>query len=402
MDFSVSEEMQYLLANIDAFVKRELYPIEPAFIAKGFRAVEPELKAARQKVKDLGLWAPQVPRELGGMGLTLLEHGMVSEALGKSPIGHYVFGCQAPDAGNIEIIHKFGSEAQKREYLDPLVSGDIRSCFSMTEPDSPGSNPTQLACRAETDGDHYVINGRKWFTSSADGAAFAVVMAVTDPGAAPHLRASQIIVPTSTPGFNVVRNISIMGHAGDGWASHSEVVYENCRVPRENRLGDEGRGFLIAQERLGPGRIHHCMRWLGIAERAFDLMCRRAVSRKMDGDETLGHKGIIQAWIAESRAAMNAARMTVLAAAWKIDNRGFNEAKEEISLIKFHVAGVMTTVVDRAIQVHGALGITDDTVLAHFYAHERGSRIYDGPDEVHKVSAARQILKRYAPKKAEG
>jgi acyl-CoA dehydrogenase len=402
MDFSVSEEMLYLLANIDDFVKRELYPIEPAFISKGFRAVEPQLKAARQKVKDLGLWAPQVPRELGGMGLTLLEHGMVSEVLGKSPIGHYVFGCQAPDAGNIEIIHKFGTEAQKREYLDPLIAGDIRSCFSMTEPDSPGSNPTQLACRAEIDGDHYVINGRKWFTSAADGAAFAVVMAVTDPGAAPHLRASQIIVPTNTPGFNVLRNISIMGHSGDGWASHSEVVYENCRVPRSNRLGDEGRGFLIAQERLGPGRIHHCMRWLGIAERAFDLMCRRAASRKMDGDETLAHKGIIQAWIAESRAAMNAARMTVLAAAWKIDNRGFNEAKEEISLIKFHVAGVMASVVDRAIQVHGALGITDDTVLAHFYAHERGSRIYDGPDEVHKVSAARQILKRYAPRKAEG
>lgn len=401
MDFSVSEEMQYLLGNIDDFVKREIYPLEPAFLAKGFRAVEPQLEAARAKVRERGLWAPQAPRELGGMGLSLQEHGLISEVLGKSPLGHYVFGCQAPDAGNIEILHKYGTEEQKRQYLDPLVAGEIRSCFSMTEPDSPGSNPTELECRAERDGDDYVINGRKWFTSSADGASFAIVMAVTEPGAARHLRASQIIVPTSTPGFRLVRNISIMGREGDGHASHAEIAYENCRVPASNRLGAEGSGFLIAQERLGPGRIHHCMRWLGIAERAFDLMCERASTRRIDEAETLAQKGIIQAWIAESRAAMNAARLMVLHAAWMIDRRGFREVKEEISLIKFHVAGVMTQVVDRAVQVHGALGITDDTVLGHFYGHERGSRIYDGPDEVHKVAAAKQILKRRAPRKAD-
>lgn len=401
MDFSVSEEMQYLLGNINDLVKRELYPLEPVLLTKGFRAVEPEINAARRKVKELGLWAPQVPRELGGLGLTLLEHGMVSEVLGKCPIGHYAFGCQAPDAGNIEILHKYGTEEQKRTYLEPLVAGDIRSCFSMTEPDSPGSNPTELACRAEVDGDHYVINGRKWFTSSADGAAFAIVMAVTDPSAARHLRATQIIVPTDTPGFRRVRNISIMGREGDGHASHSEIAYENCRVPLSNRLGSAGSGFLIAQERLGPGRIHHCMRWLGIAERAFELMCTRAATRRIDEVETLGQKGIVQAWIAESRAAIDAARLTVLHAAWQIDRRGFKEAKEEISLIKFHVAGVMTSVVDRAVQVHGAMGITDDTVLGYFYGHERGARIYDGPDEVHKISAAKQILRRYAPKRAE-
>lgn len=402
MDFSISEEMQYLLANIEELVTREVYPLERDFLAQGFYATEPALNAVRRKVKEMGLWAPQIPRELGGVGLTLLEHALVSQALGKSPIGHYVFGCQAPDAGNIEILHKYGTDAQKRAYLEPLAAGDIRSCFSMTEPDSPGSNPTQLACRADGDGDEYVITGRKWFTSAADGAAFAIVMAVTNPDAPPHLRASQIIVPTDTPGFNRVRNISIMGRPGDGYASHAEIVYDQCRVPKSNRLGDEGKGFLIAQERLGPGRIHHCMRWLGIAERAFELMCERAMSRKMDEHETLANKGVVQAWIAESRAAINAARLAVLEAAWTIDKRGFAEAKESISLIKFHVAGVMLDVVDRAIQTHGALGITDDTVLAYFYAHERGARIYDGPDEVHKVSASRQILKRFAPRKGEG
>lgn len=399
MDFSVSEEMQYLLANIEDVMRREVYPLERGFLEKGFYALEPAINGARAKVKELGLWAPQIPREIGGLGLSLLEHGMVSEVLGRSPLAHYVFGCQAPDAGNIEILHKYGTDEQKREYLEPLAAGLIRSCFSMTEPDSPGSNPTQLSCRADSDGDDYVITGRKWFTSAADGAAFAIVMAVTNPDAPPHLRASQIIVPTSAPGFNRVRNISIMGRPGDGYSSHAEVAYEGCRVPKSNRLGPEGKGFLIAQERLGPGRIHHCMRWLGIAERAFELMCDRAATRRIDEMETLGQKGIVQAWIAESRASMNAARLAVLQAAWKIDRLGFTEAKEDISLIKFLVANVMLTVVDRAIQVHGALGITDDTVLAYFYAHERGARIYDGPDEVHKIAAAKQILRRMAPGK---
>jgi acyl-CoA dehydrogenase len=399
MDFSVSEEMQYLLTNIEGVMLREVYPLEKDFIANGFYAVEPRIKEARRKVKGLGLWAPQLPRELGGMGLMLLEHALVSQVLGKSPLGHYVFGCPAPDAGNIEILHKYGTEQQKRAYLEPLAAGEVRSCFSMTEPENPGSNPTRLSCRAESDGDDYVITGRKWFTSAADGAAFAIVMAVTNPEAPPHLRASQIIVPTDTPGFQRVRNISIMGRPGDGYASHAEIVYDGCRVPKSNRLGPEGQGFRIAQERLGPGRIHHCMRWLGIAERAFELMCQRAASRRIDDAETLAHKGIVQAWIAESRIVINAARLSVLEAAWKIDRLGFAEAKEEISLIKFYVAKVMLDVVDRAIQTHGALGITDDTVLAYFYAHERGARIYDGPDEVHKVAASRQILKRFAPRK---
>jgi len=399
MDFGISSELESLLGRINAFLKDEVYPREAAFLTRPFFSIEPELMAVRRKVQAASLWAPQVPKELGGLGLSLVEHALVSEVLGQSPLGHYLFGCQAPDAGNLEILHRHGTPAQKAEFLMPLVRGDIRSCFAMTEPDSPGSNPTQLLSRAERQGDVYVINGRKWFTSAADGARFAVVMAVTDPEAPPHKRASMLIVPTDTPGYTRVRNIPIMGHAGEGYPSHSEVKFEDCRVPVENRLGPQGAGFAIAQERLGPGRIHHCMRWLGICERSFRLMCERAKARKIDGDESLADKQIIQAWIAESRAAIDAARLLVLRTAWRIDGQGettgFHVAQEDISLIKFHVAGVMQEVIDRAIQVHGALGITSDTVLSYFYAHERGARIYDGPDEVHKLAAARRILKRY-------
>jgi alkylation response protein AidB-like acyl-CoA dehydrogenase len=396
MDFSISDKMKGVLERIDAVVARHVLPREGE-MGRGFFALEPKLAEARQAVKAAGLWAPQAPVELGGMGLSLLEHGLVSERLGRSPLGHYCFGCQAPDAGNIEILHQFGTAAQKERFLRPLVSGQVRSCFAMTEPGTPGSNPTELGCRAVKDGGDYVIDGHKWFTTGADGAAFAIVMAVTNPDRAPHLRASQIIVPTDTSGFERVRNIPIMGQPGEGYFSHGEIRYVSCRVPQENRLGDEGAGFLIAQERLGPGRIHHCMRWLGICERAFDLMCQRAAARDMGGGRMLAEKQIIQGWIAECRAEIGSARWSVLHAAWVIDRAGFHAAREEVSLIKFAVADVLMHVLDRAIQVHGALGITDDTLLAHWYAHERGARIYDGPDEVHKIAAARRILSRYQP-----
>ena len=265
-------------------------------------------------------------RDHGGMGLTLLEHGQVSEVLGGSTLGHYCFNCQAPDAGNMEILMQFGSEMQKKTWFRPLVEGEIRSCFSMTEPDRPGSNPVWMDTTAVKQGNEYVINGRKWFTSSYDGASFAIVMAVTNPDAPPHKRASQIIVPLNTPGFKFVRNIPLMGHAGDDYDSHAEVTYENCRVPAANLLGEEGAGFAIAQERLGPGRIHHCMRWIGICERSFDLMCRRAASRELAPGKPLGTQQIIQQWIADSRAEINAARLMVLEAAWKIDNQGMNQA----------------------------------------------------------------------------
>jgi acyl-CoA dehydrogenase len=394
MDFSPSPTLKPLLDKVEHFIREEAIPLESKFHGS-FRALLPELTKLRQRVKELGLWAPQIPRAHGGLGLSLLEHGQVSELLGRTPIGHYLFNCQAPDSGNMEVLISHGSDEQKKKWLEPLARGEIRSCFSMTEPEFAGSNPTEMATTARRDGDHFVIDGHKWFTSAADGAAFAIVMAVTNPNAEPHLRASQIIVPTDTKGFELVRNISVMGDTGDDYATHAEVRYTNVRVPVANLLGNEGAGFLIAQERLGPGRIHHCMRWIGICERAFELMCARAAARQIQPGKALGTKQIVQAWIAESRAEIDAARLMVLRAAWTIDQKGLYEAREQISLIKFFVAGVLDRVLDRAIQVHGALGMTDDLPLAGWYRHERAARIYDGPDEVHKMVVAKRILKKY-------
>ncbi|MCE5283504.1 MAG: acyl-CoA dehydrogenase family protein [Deltaproteobacteria bacterium] len=397
MDFTLSDKMQAIIGMMREFVDKELIPLEPEFLDRDFGEMVPFLEEKRAIVRQMELWAPNHPKEYGGMGLDLMEHALVSEVLGRTPIGHYVFGCQAPDAGNIEILHRYGTEAQKGQWLAPLVAGRIRSCFSMTEVDLPGSNPVMMDTTAVCEGDQYVINGQKWYSTAADGAALAIVMAVTNPEAPPHLRASMIIVPTDTPGFNLVRNISIMGHAGSGYFSHGEILYQSCRVPVANLLGPEGWGFVIAQERLGPGRIHHCMRWLGICSRAFDLMCKRAQERVITPDgKTLATRQIIQAWIAESAAEIQAARLMTLHAAWKIETLGAKEAREEISLIKFYVADVLQRVVDRALQVHGGLGMTDDTILAFFYRHERAARIYDGADEVHKVAVARRILKEYA------
>jgi acyl-CoA dehydrogenase len=385
-----------LAARVRAFVREELVPLEGRFLAEPFRALLPALGEARARAKAAGLWAPHLPRELGGLGLSLAAFARVSEALGWSPLGHYALNCQAPDVGNMELLHAHGSPEQRRRWLEPLARGEIRSCFSMTEPGHAGSNPVWLSTTAVRDGGDYVVNGRKWFTSSADGAAFAIVMAVTNPDAEkPHARASQIVVPADTPGFRLVRNIPVMGEAGEDYFSHGEVAYEDCRVPAENRIGPEGAGFLLAQERLGPGRIHHCMRWIGVAERAFDLMCRRAVERELAPGDLLGTRQAVQHWIAESRAEIDAARLLTLDAAEKIDRGGVRAARVEISTIKFYVAGVLQRVLDRAIQVHGAAGMTDDLLLSFWYRHERGARIYDGPDEVHKSLVAREVLKGY-------
>jgi alkylation response protein AidB-like acyl-CoA dehydrogenase len=398
MDFSIPDCTRDLLARVREFVQRELIPLEALARTRTFRELLPVLKEKRQQVRELGLWTPQIPREWGGVGLGFLEHAMLSEELGRCPYGHFAFNCQAPDAGNMEILIEFGTEAQQERWVKPLLAGDIRSCFSMTEPDRPGSNPVWMDTTAVREGDEYVINGHKWFTTSADGAAFAVVMAVTDPHAPPHQRASQIIVPTDTPGFERVRNIPCMGHAGEDWESHAEVRYENCRVPVENRLGEEGAGFAIAQSRLGPGRIHHCMRWIGIAERAYEMMCQRAAAREIAPGQPLASRQTVQNWIADSRAAINAARLMVLHAGWKVDQAGSREARVEISAIKFYVADVMLQVIDRAIQTHGALGFSDDTVLSTFYRNERAARIYDGPDEVHRSVIARHEMKKYGIK----
>jgi alkylation response protein AidB-like acyl-CoA dehydrogenase len=397
VDFELSEQITTMLEMIREFSERELVPIEQEMLFGDPKTLDEMVAAAQAKVKQMGLWAPNHPVEFGGLGLSMVEHGLISEALGRSPVGHLVFGTQAPDAGNVEILHRYATAEQRDRWLVPLVAGEIRSCFSMTEPEMPGSNPVMMGTTAVVDGDDFVINGQKWFTSSADGAAFAIVMAVTDPDAPPHRRASMIIVPTDNPGFHLVRNVSVMGHAGSGHASHAEVIYESCRVPRSNLLGPEGGGFVIAQERLGPGRIHHCMRWLGIASRAFDLMCERANARDISPDgDTLADRQVVQHWAAELDAEIRGARLQTLHAAWMIDQHGAPAARDEISAIKFSVANTMLKAVDTAIQVHGALGVTDDTILAYWYRHERAARIYDGADEVHKTSLGRRILRRYA------
>ena len=356
----------------------------------------PFLEEKRNLVRGMGLFAPQIPKDHGGLGLSLYQLGQIYEILGKTFYGLYVFNCQAPDAGNMEILIEHGTEYQKETFLNPLVAGKTRSCFSMTEPDYAGSNPVMMGTTAVKDGSNYIINGHKWFTSSADGADFAIAMVITDPkNPNPYMRASQIIIPTETEGFNFIRNISVMGDEGDGWNAHAEIKYENCIVSEKNILGQVGAGFKIAQDRLGPGRIHHCMRWIGECEKAFEMMCERAASRELTPGKPLALKQTVQNWIAESRAEINASRLMVLDAAKKIDNEGAFAAKVEISTIKFYVAQVLQNVLDRAVQVHGALGMTDDTPLASMFRHERSARIYDGADEVHKTRVAKEIMKNY-------
>ncbi len=391
-----TDHTRELVPRIREFIYTHLVPLETGeYLTGNFSKVAAILDQKRELVRQAGLWGLQHSIDEGGLGLTLCEFGQVSEVLATSPFGHYTFNCQAPDIGNMELMHKYASDDIKRQYLEPLKEGHIRSCFSMTEPEFAGSNPTQMGTIAVREGDEWVINGHKWFTSSADGAAFAVVMAVTNPDAAPHKRASMIVVPTSTPGFELVRNISIMGDPSDHWGSHAEVRYTDCRVPYSNLIGGEGMGFMLAQERLGPGRIHHCMRWIGIAERSFDLMCHRAATREIEPGMMLGEKQFIQGFIAESRAEIDASRLMVLRTAHNIDEQGAAAVRNEISTIKFFVANMVLRVVDRAIQTFGAMGITDDVLLAWYYRHERGARIYDGADEVHKTALARSILKNY-------
>ncbi|MBX7255647.1 MAG: acyl-CoA dehydrogenase family protein [Candidatus Hydrogenedentes bacterium] len=395
MDFSISPKMQQFLAEVREFVTTRIVPLEDGYHGVGFKSLLPELNRVRDEVKQRGWWLPHIDKEHGGMGLSLVEHGMLSAELGRCTLAHYCFNCQAPDVGNMEVLLQFGSDEQKKTWLEPLLRGDIRSCFAMTEPEHAGSNPVWMSTTAVKDGDDYVINGHKWYTSSAEGASFAIVMAVTDPNQDPHFRASMILVPLDNPGYKFVRNISVMGDAGDDWASHAEVRFENCRVPQSNLLGGEGMGFAIAQERLGPGRIHHCMRWIGICERSFDIMCQYAVKRELAPGSPLGTRQMVQQWIAESRAEIDAARLMTLHAAWMIEQVGQKNARDEISTIKFFVANTLHRVVDRAVQALGGLGVSDDTPLSYYYRHERAARIYDGPDEVHKQSIAKRILRKY-------
>ncbi|MFL5971931.1 MAG: acyl-CoA dehydrogenase family protein [Gaiellaceae bacterium] len=387
-ELAPTEEIQDLRARFRAFMEQHVYPNE-----RELQSDDADLiRSLRAKAKEEGLWAPHVPPEVGGTGQGFLAYAHLNEEIGRSTYAQLVFGCQAPDAGNAEILHLFGTEEQKERWLRPLVAGEIRSFFSMTEPEVPGSDPTTLRTAARRDGDEWVIDGHKWFSSGADGAAFGIVMAVTDADAEPHRRASQILVPADTPGVEIVRPIPVMGHAGSGWSTHCEVWYRAVRVPVANTLGEPGDGFRIAQKRLGPGRIHHVMRWLGQMQRAFELLCSYSLERKAFGSR-LADKQTVQNWIADSAAAIHACRLMTLDAARKID--GGDEARVEISVIKFYAAQALHDVVDRAIQVHGARGLTDETPLAEMYASARAARIYDGPDEVHRMVVSRRILKEF-------
>ena len=383
-----------LVSRYQAFLKEYIYPIEKEIIFGSFKSHLPKLRELRELAKSKCLFTPHLSLDEGGLGLSLHEFARVSEILGTSPLGHYIFNCNAPDIGNMELMHQFASPFLKETFLKPLQRGEIRSCFAMTEPEHAGSNPIHMSTKAVLEGDEYVINGHKWFTTAADGAHFTIVMAITNPEAENvYQRASMILVPLDNPGYRLVRNISIMGDEGEDYLSHGEVEFTNCRVPKSYLIGEEGQGFTLAQVRLGPGRIHHCMRWIGICERALGLMCDRAMSRELNPGKFLSGQQTIQNWIAESAAEIKASRLLVLHTAEKIEKEGAKAAKEDISTIKFFVSDVLMKVLDRAIQVHGALGITDDTLLSFWYRHERGARIYDGPDEVHKSVLAKSILK---------
>ncbi|MGH3084945.1 MAG: acyl-CoA dehydrogenase family protein [Gaiellaceae bacterium] len=387
-DLAPTEEIQELRGRYRAFMEEHVYPNERALHADDAELI----RSLQAKAKEQGLWAPHVPPEAGGTGQGFLAYAHLNEEIGRSTYAQLVFGCQAPDAGNAEILHLFGTDEQKERWLKPLVAGEIRSFFSMTEPEVPGSDPTTLRTKAVRDGDEWVIDGHKWFSSGADGAAFGIVMAVTDPEAEPHRRASQIVVPADTRGVEIVGPTPVFGHAGSGWSTHCEVWYRGVRVPVENTLGEPGDGFRIAQKRLGPGRIHHVMRWLGQMQRAFELLCSYSLEREAFGSR-LADKQTVQNWIADSAAEIHACRLMTLDAAHKIDDG--DEARVEVSVIKYYAAQALHDVIDRAIQVHGARGLTDETPLAEMYANARAARIYDGPDEVHRMVVSRRILKEF-------
>ncbi|EHI11678.1 acyl-CoA dehydrogenase family protein [Mycolicibacterium thermoresistibile] len=398
-DFSTDSEYQEKLDWAEDFVRREIFPLEALELPQ--QQLVEAITPLQQEVKRQGLWAAHLPPEMGGGGFGQVRLGLLHEIIGMSSLAPVVFGNNAPDSGNAELL-AIGIEEnpesawQREKWLEPLLDGRIRSAFSMTEPGA-GADPTLLTTTAELIGDEWVINGHKWFTSNGSAADILLVMAVTDPDAAPRNRMSILVVPRDTPGVEIVRDIGTMQHPHPEFGrigNHSEVVYRDVRVPRENLIGLRGNGFLLAQKRLGPGRIHHCMRWLGQSRRAFDMLCERSVSRYTHGS-LLSEKQTVQNWIADSMAEMGAARLLTLHAAWKIDTQGVQAALTDIAIIKFYGAQVLYNVIDRAIQVHGSLGVTTDLPLEAMYKEARNARIYDGPDEVHRQTVARRVLRNY-------
>jgi acyl-CoA dehydrogenase len=406
MDFTPTPQVTELLERVRAFMDEHVYPNEAAAI----KALDDEVKPGvaypklfieiREKAKDEGLWNLFMPDERYGPGLKNWEYAILCEEMGRSPIlAPMAFNCSAPDTGNSEILAEHGTDEQKERWLQPLLDGEIRSCFSMTEPEVSGSDPTKLQTRAERDGDEWVINGHKWFTSGAIGAELAIVMVVTDPDTNPYAKASMILVPLDNPGMDVVRPVPVMGH--DKGPGHCEVRYTDCRVPASNLLGEQGAGFVIAQDRLGPGRIHHCMRAIGTAERAIEMMCDHANQRQVMGG-LLADQQFAQEFIASSRMEVDQARLLTLYAAWLMDTEGKRRARQAISEIKVVAANMVMNVLDRAIQLHGSLGMSDDTPLAGMWRFSRMLKVADGPDEVHKMVIARRELNRRAKLAEDG
>jgi acyl-CoA dehydrogenase len=398
-DFSTEPEFQEKLDWMKEFVADEIEPLELFFddmTSKSWRKATAPLK---EEVKKRGLWACHLDPELGGQGYGQVKLALMHEILGRSSVAPNIFGNQAPDSGNSELIAIGATPEQREKWLEPLLRGDITSSFSMTEPHYSGSDPTMIKTIAVRDGDEYVINGHKWFASNAAVADFILMMVVTNPENPPHKAASMIIIPKGTPGLNIARNVYNMHHPYPGHfraGGHAEIFLENCRVPVANRIGGEGDGFLLAQKRLNGGRIHHAMRWVGQCHRAFEMMCERAVSRATKG-QLLGQKQMIQEMIAESAVEIRALRLLALNSAWVWDTHGASKARLEIAQLKFWGAKVLQDVIDRAIQVHGALGWTTDLPLAKMFVLARQMRIADGADEVHKSFVAERSMKAFTP-----
>jgi alkylation response protein AidB-like acyl-CoA dehydrogenase len=389
MTTTLSEELIDLRGRMRRFIDDEVIPAEPAFFAEqergGFARAE-VLGPLRASARAQSLWALGHPKEIGGGGLSFMDFVYLNEIIGRSELGQLAVGSVSMQ--DSIMLHRYGSEEQKARWLAPMVAGEIFPSVGLTEPEVAGSDPTLMRATATFDGDDVIVNAHKWFTTGANSAAFTTVFAETDPGEqARHRRFSAIIVPTDTPGYEIVRVIPTMGHTGGG---HCEIRLTDVRVPATNLLGGRGEGFVIAQHRLGPGRIFHCMRWLGQAQRAFELMCARATTRFAHGS-LLSEKGEIQRYVAESAAEIQSHRLMTLDAARRLDSG--DEARVEIALIKFHGATMLHNVIDRAIQVHGALGVSGDTPLERMYREARYARLYDGPDEVHRASVARRLLK---------
>ncbi len=386
MSFDVPERVRAIRARVRAFVEERVYPVEAVLDDAYSEESRLTLQRLMREAKDAGLWALGHPKEIGGGGLPFLDYVYVNEVVGRAE--HAMIALGTHSLQDSIMLNLYASPAWRERYLRPLVAGEIFPSFAMTEPDVASSDPTQLQTSAVLDGDHWVINGRKWFTTGANRAAYTTVMVRTEPDAPPHAAFSMIVVPTDTPGYDILRETPVMGMLG----GHCEVAYRDVRVPRENLLGERGQGFVIAQQRLGPGRIFHCMRWLGQAQRAFDLMCERANSRVAFGS-TLAEKQSIQNMVFETAAEIQSCRLLTLHAAHKID--AGDPARVEIGLIKVVGARMLHNAIDRAIQVHGAKGVTSDTPLERMYRNARFGRIYDGPDEVHQMTVARRLLKQY-------